>query len=125
MEFPGLSYPENVTASSSSFPSQAEVLNYIHSYADRFQLQKHVKLNHLVIRVLPIDDEKWEIIVKNLRSNTFETDIYDAVFVCNGHFAKPFYPNITGSKEFKGEMIHSHDFRTAEAYRGNCNDFFL
>lgn len=115
MELSGFLFPKSVT----SYPLQEEVLSYLHSYADHFDLKKHIKLSHQVLRVLPIENGKWEIIVKHLPSKKYETEIYDAVFVCNGHFSKPFYPNIPGLNKFKGKMIHSHDFRTAKTYRSN------
>lgn len=114
MEYPDFPYPNGTK----SYPPQSEVLKFIHSYADKFDLKKHIKFSHIVIRVLPIEDGKWEIIVKNLPTNTFETIIYDAVFIANGHFVAPRIPHIDGVNEFKGKILHSHDFRTAEAYRG-------
>lgn len=114
MEFPEHPYPKDTI----SFPPQAQVFKYLNSYADRFDLKKYIKLSQLVIRILPIENDKWEIIVKDLPSNTFNTLIYDVVFVCNGHFATPRYPNIPGTNDYKGKIIHSHDFRTAKAFRG-------
>lgn len=114
MEFPGHSYPKDTI----SYPTQPHVFKYLHSYADRFSLKNYIKLNHLVIRVLPIENDKWEIIVKDLPNNSFKTLIYDAVFVCNGHFVTPRYPNIPGTNEFKGKIMHSHDYRTAKKFRG-------
>lgn len=114
MEFgPNFHYPNDTI----SYPSHSNVLKYLHSYADKFNLKKHIKLSHLVTRVVPIENQKWELVVKNARSNTFETGIFDMVLVCNGHYSTPFIPKIRGAHEFKGKLIHSHDFRTAQAYQ--------
>lgn len=114
MEFPDHYYPNG----SIQYPPQSEVLKFLHSYADRFDLKKLIKFSHLVVRVLPIENGKWEVIVKDLPNNKFETKIYDAVFVCSGHFAAPKIPDLPGTDEFNGKMIHSHDFRTSEDFRG-------
>lgn len=114
MEFNDYPYPNGTK----SYPPQVDVLKYLHSYAEHFDIKKHIKLSHLVIRVLPIENEKWEVIVKNLPNNTFETLIYDVVFVANGHFASPRYPHISGLDEFTGRTLHSHDYRSAEAFHG-------
>lgn len=114
MEFPDFQYPEGTR----SYPPQADVLKFLHSYADKFDLKKHIKFSHVVIRVLPIENGKWEIIVKDLPNNQFQTVVYDAVFVANGHFVKPRIPQIDGANEFKGKVIHSHDFRKASDYQG-------
>lgn len=115
MEFSDHKYPEKTLP----YPPQSEVLNYLQSYADRFNLKDHLKLSHSVIRIQPIENDKWEIIVKDLPNNKFETKIYDAVFVCSGHFSAPRIPNIDGASEFNGKIIHSRDFRSAEAFFGN------
>ncbi len=134
MEYPDHKYPDDTT----SYPPQSDVLKFIHSYADRFDLNRYIKLSHLVISVKPIDDgEKWEIIVKDLLNTTFETTVYDAVMVCNGHYFKPKIPHFDGANSFVGEIIHSHNYRTARAYCGigtklelsrrmcSVNDFFF
>lgn len=114
MEFPGLPYPNDTIP----FPSYKDMLKYMHSYADLFDLNKHIKFNHLVVRVLPIENGKWEVIVKDLPNERFITRIFDAVFVCNGHFFAPSFPEIEGASKFDGKVMHSHDFRNSEAFRG-------
>ncbi|XP_037049491.1 senecionine N-oxygenase-like [Bradysia coprophila] len=113
MELPGHHYPNDTD----QFPRHSDVLKYLHSYADRFDITKHIKFNHLVVRVLPLEEDKWEIVVKELPSDEFITKIFDIVFVCNGHFFAPSSPEIEDAQEFRGKLIHSHDFRTAEAFR--------
>lgn len=115
MEFPGFHYPNNTI----SYPPHSAVLNYLNSYADHFNLRKHIKFSHLIIRVQPIENNKWEIIVKNLAENKYETRIFDAVFIANGHNFKTFIPKIPGVNEFNGKIIHSHDFRTAKEFHSN------
>lgn len=114
MTFPDFHYPDDAL----SFPPQSDVLNYLHSYANQFDLKKLISFNHLVVRVAPVDDDKWEVVVKNLPNNTFDTNIFDAIFICNGHYSDPQIPNIPGAEDFRGKLMHSHDFRTAEAFRG-------
>lgn len=114
MEYPDFRYPNSTV----SYPPQADVLKFLRSYADHFDLNRYIKFSHLVLRVLPTADNKWEIIVRNLRNKTVEIRIFDAVFVCNGHYSTTVIPEIEGLKEFKGKVIHSHDFRSAEAFRG-------
>lgn len=113
MEFPDHPYPKGTI----SYPFQPIVLNYFQSYAGRFDIKKHIKFSHLVIRVQPIENNKWEVIVKNLPNDKFETLIYDVVFVCTSRFSALRYPSIPGMTEFQGKMLHSHDYRTAEAFR--------
>ena len=44
--------------------------------------------------------------------------MFDYVVVANGHFTKPKIPILSGEENFNGQIIHSHDFKTAERYTG-------
>lgn len=120
MEFPDFHHPDGTT----TFLNQTDILRFLHSYADHFNLNKHIKLNHFVVRVLPVENGKWEIMVKDLPNNEFITKTFDAVIVCNGHFAAPRIPVMKGVDEFKGRILHSHDFRRAEAFTGKNSHIF-
>ena len=43
---------------------------------------------------------------------------YDALVVCNGHYSAPRSPDIEGTDTFPGAVLHSHNYRVNEAYRG-------
>lgn len=114
MEFPDFHLPSDIAP----FPSQPDILNYLHAYADHFDLNQYIKFNHVVIRVRPTENDQWEIIVHDLLAHKFITTIYDSVFVCNGHFFESFTPDIERANEFEGKLLHSHSFRSAEKFRG-------
>ena len=79
---------------------------------------QHIKFNHSVVRVRPIENDRWEIIVHDLLEDKFITTIYDAVFVCNGRSTEPLIPNFEGADEFKGKLLHSRDFLSAKRFPG-------
>lgn len=109
---------DGVTPYNDDFPSHTDVLKYLHLFADHFDLIEHIKYQYMVIRVRPIVNTKWEIIAMNLSNDKHIKTIHDAVFVCSGRFTEPYIPNIQGVGEFQGKLIHSHDFRSAEQFRG-------
>lgn len=115
MEYPDLHYPNDTL----SYPPYPDVLKYLNSYADLFQLKKHVTFSHLVVRVLPIENNRWEVLVRDLPNDTYKTRVFDAIFICTGHYTEPFLPKIGDANEFEGKLMHSHDFRSAETFRGN------
>lgn len=100
------------------FPSHTDVLKYLHLFVDHFNLNKHIKYQHMVIRVRPIVNMKWEICAVNLSNDKHIKTIHDIVFVCNGHFSIPYIPEIDGVAKYQGKLIHSHDFRSAEHFQG-------
>lgn len=124
MEYSDFNYPSSIVNRKVSFLTQSDVLNYLQSYTDHFDLNKYIKLNHLVIRVFPIKNNKWEILVKDLLNDNYTTKTFDAVYVCNGHYSTPNISQIEGSDTFRGKQIHSHDFRTAETFRGRFFHLF-
>lgn len=103
------------------FLNSQEVVDFLHSYADEFNLRDVIKLQHQVIRVLPIKGDKWEVLVRDLQSGSYFTQQCDFVMVCNGHHFQPMYPSIAGQDKFAGVQMHSFDFRCKEEFRGKLN----
>lgn len=114
MVIPGL----DDTFYNDDFPLHTDVLKYLRLFADHFNLNGHIKCQHMVTRVRPIANTKWEIVAVNLADDKHIEHIHDFVFVCNGHFFEPYIPNVQDADEFQGRLIHSHDFRSAEHFRG-------
>jgi trimethylamine monooxygenase len=68
------------------------------------------------------DGEKFEVSYRDKKNNKTSKDIFDYVIVSTGHFSVPFIPEYPGMKSFPGRIMHSHDFRDAEEFRGKkCN----
>ncbi|KAG5680245.1 hypothetical protein PVAND_009767 [Polypedilum vanderplanki] len=113
MSYPDFPYPTKTT----SYIPSSDVLDYLNAYANKFDLLDKIKFQHNVIRVCPLADNSWEVIVRNLPKNSYEIFIFDAVFVCTGNFHTPNSPIIKGNEIFKGKQIHSHDYCDAEQFR--------
>lgn len=113
MHYPDFPFPEQ----ENSYLSAEEVLKYYQSYADSFNLRNYIKFEHHVVRVRPLLNDTWEVIVRDLKRNIFETVNYDAILVCNGHYNTPFIPDYEGRDVFEGKQIHSHDYRCAGPYK--------
>lgn len=114
MGYPDFEYPKSINP----YPPYADVWRYLDSYANKFDLKKHIKLLHQVTNVALIENEKWKVTVKDLTKNESKSDTFDAVFVCNGLNFDPNLPKLKGSDKFKGKILHSHDYRRASHYKG-------
>ncbi|KAL1131045.1 hypothetical protein AAG570_012282 [Ranatra chinensis] len=112
MEFSGLHYKRKDI---SYLPAQ-DVIDYLNEYANLFDLKKHVKFENLVTSVKPVG-KKWELVAKDLNKDEDYTYIYDAVFVCNGHYSVPIYPTIKNQEKFEGLQLHSHEYRIPERFK--------
>ncbi|XP_040906239.1 flavin-containing monooxygenase FMO GS-OX4-like [Toxotes jaculatrix] len=109
-----------------SFLSHQEVLRYLESYCDSHNIRPHIRLNTVVENVKPVvmttegeEEEKtvWEVTSSD-SSGCWKTETFDAVFVCTGHFSDPHIPDIPGIENFKGKVLHSHNYRYAEPFSG-------
>jgi dimethylaniline monooxygenase (N-oxide forming) len=100
-----------------SYISAEDMLKFLNLYADNFKVRDFIRFEHHVIRVHPLVNGTWEVIVKNLKSNNYETHYFDNVLVCNGHYHTPAIPKYEGSERFKGKQIHSHDFRRSDTFQ--------
>ncbi|XP_007887552.1 flavin-containing monooxygenase FMO GS-OX-like 4 [Callorhinchus milii] len=107
-----------------SFVSHNDVRSYLEQYTDQFGIRSHIKFCTNVELVNPISgangDTKnlWEIISKDLRRGTHCTERFDSVLVCTGHYSDPYIPHIPGIEHFKGQTMHSHEFRITEPFTG-------
>lgn len=114
MEFPGFHYPKMTL----SYPSHEIVWKYLNSFAKKFKLTRHIKYHHLVENIRSIENEKWEITVRNFPDNRTDIYTFDAVFICTNIFCSPRIPNIKGAEEYKGLVMHSHDYRLPDIFWG-------
>jgi len=118
MAFPDFPFPD---IEDTSFLHHSKVLEYLESYKKHFDLEKLIRFNTVVSKVDPVLTEKkskWEVTTRCLKSELIETNVFDSVMVCNGHYSVPVIPSIPGIEKFSGSFLHSHDYRTPEQYQG-------
>jgi hypothetical protein len=93
------------------FPSARQMLAYLNSYADAFDLRAGIEFRTRVLMAKPLADERWELELEG-----GEKRIYKGLIVCNGHHWDKRFPNYPGS--FAGEYLHSKDYQRAEQLAG-------
>src|SRR5262249_3496513 len=115
----------------SDFPMPKEWSNYLHNkqmvkyfemYAKHFDLYSRIKFQHSVIKVSAADDYdktgRWCVKIKKENEPIEEfIETFDGVMIASGHHSCPIIPKFEGQEKFRGEIIHSHSFTTAESYR--------
>ncbi|CAM9811673.1 unnamed protein product [Lampetra planeri] len=121
MAFPDFPFDKNLP----SFIHHSDMRAYLDQYADHFSIQPHVKFQWRVELVQPVpgpagteDSVAWDVTACSLTDGHRTTQRYDAVMVCNGHYSEPHVPDIPGVGLFRGEILHSHDYRSAEWFAG-------
>jgi dimethylaniline monooxygenase (N-oxide forming) len=95
------------------FPHHSQILQYFRDYAQRFQLRPHIQFRTKVERCERLPTGEWSV-----RLSTGETRTYDALFVCNGHHWDARWPEPAFPGDFNGKLMHSHDYKDSEEFRG-------
>jgi cation diffusion facilitator CzcD-associated flavoprotein CzcO len=97
------------------YPSRDQTRSYIESFADRFDLRRHVTFDTEVLAVEPDgpDGENgWWVTTSDEQRTR-----YDGVLVANGHLWDPNLPDIAA--DFTGRSLHSSQYRNIDDIKGD------
>jgi hypothetical protein len=92
------------------YPSHGQALSYLRSYAEQFNLLPLIQFS---TRVQAVEKSEAHWLVRFAEGTTRR---YRGVIIANGHHRVPNLPEIPG--EFRGELLHSHDYKSAAQLRG-------
>ncbi|KAK9076089.1 hypothetical protein SSX86_004422 [Deinandra increscens subsp. villosa] len=129
-QFSDFPWPDSVT---DDFPTQKQMINYIHSYATHFNLTPHINFHSLVKQISydgPSSEKwtslwngtgeafppegKWNVTVENTQTATTKVYTVDFVILCVGRFKDvpnlPEFPAGKGPEVFRGRAVHSQTF---------------
>ena len=92
----------------------SKVIDYLRLYAKEFSLYDYIRFQTKVVRL-----EKSKQFSKNGQwllttkcTDGHETkETFDAVMLCHGYQGHPYIPTLNGINDFKGPLIHSHEYR--------------
>ncbi|KAG0490322.1 hypothetical protein HPP92_007185 [Vanilla planifolia] len=100
------------------FPGHQEVLSYLEDFSREFDINELVRFWTEVVRVDVEDEGKLAVRSQKINGGDIsdETELYDAVVVCNGHYTEPRVAEIPGIRTWPGKQIHSHNYRIPEPF---------
>ena len=103
-----------------NFMHNSKVYDYFNLYADTFGLKKHINFKKEVLSIKRAEDfdqtGKWVVRVKDVNSGSEVTEVFDAVLICTGHHADKHLPHFPGMENFKGNIVHTHDYKDHIGY---------
>ena len=117
LEFADYSFDEHFGKAIPSFPPREVLQDYILGRVSKGNIKSKIKFNTRVTNAVYKND-KFEIGYHDKVNNKVLNDTFDYVVVSSGHFSVPFIPEYEGMNSFPGRIMHSHDFRDAEEFRG-------
>ncbi|XP_064520403.1 dimethylaniline monooxygenase [N-oxide-forming] 4-like [Pseudopipra pipra] len=99
------------------------LLEYFRMYARHFDLLRHIRFKTTALSVRRRPDfatsGQWEVVTET--DGVRESHVFDAVMVCTGHYQEPYLPldSFPGiGTRFKGQYLHSQEYRDVEPFRG-------
>lgn len=100
---------------------QEYVCTYFRMYADKFDLKKYIRFKSEIERVSKSEDfvetGRWKLKIKDTTTGVSTEETFDAVVVCTGHHAYKHYAKFPGMEKFKGEIVHTHDYKYSAPYK--------
>ncbi|KAF3795256.1 Flavin-containing monooxygenase FMO GS-OX-like 2, partial [Nymphaea thermarum] len=118
-----LDYPFTARAGGDSrrFPGYREVATYLADFAREFDLEKWIRFRTNVVHVVRVGDGRWLVRARRVSDDgepaADESQLFDAVVVCSGHFTEPRIADVPGLDRWPGKQIHSHNYREPEPFR--------
>ena len=114
-----------VLTSYSDFPVPDDFPNYMHHskflayvrmYASQFQLEQYIRFEREVVSIEPLVDDagRWSVTTSKMSDFEYsQTEVFDAVLVCAGINSHVNMGCFEGQNDFKGQLMHSSNFRQA------------
>lgn len=119
LEFADYSFEEHFGKPIPSYPPRAVLHDYIKGRIERSDVLKYVQLQTSVRRVeFDPQSQTFAVTVKHLPSDEERTETFDYVICATGHFSTPNVPQFPGFDKFPGRVLHAHDFRDANEFKG-------
>ncbi|KAJ8279007.1 hypothetical protein COCON_G00060730 [Conger conger] len=101
----------------------SQLLQYLHLYVEHFVLLQHIRFQTTVSSVKQGPDfshsGQW-VVETEKKGGGKESDIFDAVMVCTGHYTQPHLPlnEFPGIDTFAGRYFHSWEYDFAQDLLG-------
>lgn len=89
------------------YPSRQQVIDYLENYAKQFDLQPH--FGQMVTNIAQIDG-LWQVTTANGRFAGHN------LVMATGYTNQPVMPSWPGQDQFKGQILHSSQYKNGEAF---------
>lgn len=132
-EFTDFPWPKHVTT---QYPTNSEVMDYFHSYAEHFRLVDHIQFNSKVVEIRYsekyceksledaglwgknggpyADGAVWEVGVQKSHAESIEWHRFNFLVLCLGRYGDvpkiPSFPPNKGPEVFQGKVVHTMEY---------------
>ncbi|KAL1769631.1 hypothetical protein HispidOSU_001722 [Sigmodon hispidus] len=105
-----------------NFMSHEKFWDYLREFVEHFDLLKYIQFKTTVCSITKHSDfsetGRWDVVTE--REGKRDRAVFDAVMVCTGQFLSPHLPleSFPGIHKFKGQILHSQEYRIPDAFQG-------
>ncbi|MGI9435911.1 MAG: flavin-containing monooxygenase [Geminicoccaceae bacterium] len=119
LEFSDYTFDEHFGKPIPSFPPREVLYDYIKGRVEKSSVRDQIRFN-TAVRHVAYDDRsgQFNITAEDLPTGGQQTETFDYVVVATGHFSVPNVPHFPGIETFPGRVMHGHDFRSADEFKG-------
>ena len=114
MVFPDLDMPEDWP----DYPRHSQILEYLTTYVKQHNLESHTAFRSSVVDITETPEGRWEVTYESV-DGLYERSsvVVDGVVSATGQAARPFIPQVKGLESFRGQVMHSSQFRRGTAFQ--------
>jgi hypothetical protein len=96
------------------------IAQYLDDFVDHFGFRRKIQFRTEVVSARPTRAGGWDVTTRRRDSGAERTERYSAVLVANGHHwdARYLEPTVPGAATFRGQVMHSHNYRSPEPFAG-------
>ncbi|KAI1698773.1 flavin-binding monooxygenase-like domain-containing protein [Ditylenchus destructor] len=119
LEFYDYPYDKHFGQPVPSYVPRVIMWDYLTSRMAEAGIHHLFRFNHPVQYVTFDESTKqFHVTVRDTKNDRVFTDTCDYVVVASSHFSYPNVPDFPGFDTFPGRIIHSHDFRESQVFKG-------
>ncbi|KAM3327086.1 hypothetical protein P3S67_002212 [Capsicum chacoense] len=115
-DFCSLPYKPHATSSPKYMPKK-EFIEYLDEYVEKFNIKPKFQ-SCVESAFFNNEEKKWNVKSRNVASGEMELYVSDFLVLATGENNEGYIPKVLGLEKFKGEIIHSSEYKSGEKYQG-------
>ncbi|KAL4232886.1 hypothetical protein ACF0H5_007573 [Mactra antiquata] len=120
LEFPDYTFEKHFGKPVPSYPPAAAVRDYLQgrwTNACSTDLKQFIQFN-TIVRFVKFENDNFVVTIDDRKKNMTKQEVFSHVVICSGVFNYPNQPEVPDIIKFEGRVMHSHNFRNANEFKG-------
>lgn len=118
LEFADYSFEKHFGKPIPSYPPREPLADYIMGRAKNSRVRSWIRFECPVRHVEAKKGGGFTVTAHDYKSGKETHETFSHVICATGHFSVPNYPEFEGIETFPGRVLHAHDFRSADEFKG-------